>query len=282
MAQSVKATSEPCSALQQDSARPRRFAWAIGDEPDQMRSRWPEWGTLFCYAALVAFAIPYHEPWVDEAQAWQLARTFSLTTLFNTYIRYEGSPGLWYFLLWMMARIHIGYAGLHWICGAVAAAAIWLLLFRSPFPRYLKLSLPFTFFLLFQYAIVARSYVLVPLLLFFAAIVWKKSPFWIVLALGLLANTSLHAAVISGGLAAVYAIEQFRNLSYYWFGSVLLKKYLASLEGGQSCPQPPFRRLSRLESRLRPGLAALQLCFSSCLARNVWRGANLLSGLQLE
>lgn len=176
-----------------------------------MRSRWPEWGTLFCYAALVAFAIPYHEPWVDEAQAWQLARTFSLTTLFNTYIRYEGSPGLWYFLLWMMARIHIGYAGLHWICGAVAAAAIWLLLFRSPFPRYLKLSLPFTFFLLFQYAIVARSYVLVPLLLFFAAIVWKKSPFWIVLALGLLANTSLHAAVISGGLAAVYAIEQFRN-----------------------------------------------------------------------
>lgn len=163
------------------------------------------------YAALVATAIPFHEPWVDEAQAWQLARNLSLGSLFKTYIRYEGSPGLWHLLLWIMVRVHIGYAGLHWICGAVATGAVSLLLFRSPFPRFLKLSLPFTYFLFFQYAVVARNYVLVPLLLFLVAITWKKSPLSLALALGLLANTSLHAAVISGGLAAVYVIERLRD-----------------------------------------------------------------------
>jgi hypothetical protein len=211
MQQSAEATLEPEDPPPGGSARQRRFAWVVVDAPDKMRSRWPEWGTLFIYAALVAFAIPYHEPWVDEAQAWQLARNLSLASLFKTYIRYEGAPGLWHFLLWIMARIHIGYTGLHWICGAIAVAAMGLLLFRSPFPRYLKLSLPFTYFLLFQYAIVARNYVLAPLLLFLAAIAWRKNPFTLAVVLGLLANVSLHAAMISGGLAIIYAIEQVWN-----------------------------------------------------------------------
>ncbi len=211
MQQSTQATLKPDGLPQADSARPRRFAWALAEAPDKTRSRWPEWTALFFYAALVAFAIPYHEPWVDEAQAWQLARNLSLTSLFKTYIRYEGSPGLWHFLLWMLVRAHISYAGLHWICGAVAAVAMGLFLFRSPFPRYLKLSLPFTYFLLFQYAVVARNYVLVPFLLFLIAIAWKKHPFTLALTLGVLANASLHAAVISGGLALLYVIEQIRN-----------------------------------------------------------------------
>jgi hypothetical protein len=211
MTQSVKPISEPASLPHKGSNPRRRFAWLLKEAPDSTRSRWPEWSALSIYAALVAFAIPFHEPWVDEAQAWQLARSLSLVSLFKTYIRYEGSPGLWHLLLWMMTRIHVSYIGLHWICGAIAAAAAWLLIFRSPFPRYLKLSLPFTYFIFFQYAIVARNYVLVSLLLFLAAIAWRKSRFGLALLLGLLANVSLHAAVISGGLAAIYAIEQFRS-----------------------------------------------------------------------
>ena len=204
MQQSVKTALGP-DDLPRDSARQQR------DALHERRSLWPEWGALFLYAALVAFAIPYHEPWVDEAQAWQLARSLSLASLFKTYIRYEGSPGLWHFLLWIMARIHISWSGVHWICGAIATIAVWLLLFKSPLPRYLKLPLPFTYFLLFQYAVVARNYVLVPLLLFLVAIAWRKNPLGLALALGLLANASLHAAAISGGLAVVYAVEQIQN-----------------------------------------------------------------------
>ncbi|MGB6724662.1 MAG: hypothetical protein WBE74_02080, partial [Terracidiphilus sp.] len=176
-----------------------------------IRSHWPEWSILALYSALIAYAIPYHEPFADEAQAWQLARSLPLTTLFHRFIRYEGSPGLWHFLLWAMNRIHIGYAGMHWIAGAIAVCGVALLLFKSPLPGWLKFTLPFTYFLLFQYPVVARNYVLVPLLLFLVAIGWKKSPLGVAVALGLLANTALHAAAISGGLAIVYAIERWRD-----------------------------------------------------------------------
>lgn len=176
--------------------------------PSEIRSRWPEWTVLGLYVALVSFAIPFHEPWADEAQAWQLARSLSLHDLFQTYIRYEGSPGLWHFLLWIMVRMHVSYTGMHWLSGGIAVAGIAILLFRSPFPRIIKLLLPFTYFLLFQYAVVARNYVLAPLLLFMVASCWKKRPIVMALLLGLLANLALHTAVISGGLAIVYFADQ--------------------------------------------------------------------------
>lgn len=186
----------------------------LGGLHENIRSRWPEWITMVLYASVVAFAIPYHEPWADEAQAWQLARSLPLVALFQKYIRFEGSPGLWHFLLWILNRAHVSYSGMHWICGAIAVAGVSVLVLRSPFPRYLKLSLPFTYFLLFQYAVIARSYVLVPLLLFVVASRWKRSPVLMALLLGLLANVALHAAVISGGLAILYAIERIRNGDY--------------------------------------------------------------------
>jgi hypothetical protein len=49
---------------------------------------------LALYAGLLAYMIPRHEPWADEAQAWELAQSLSLKSLFGTYIHYEGSPGL--------------------------------------------------------------------------------------------------------------------------------------------------------------------------------------------
>jgi hypothetical protein len=176
-----------------------------------VRSRWPEWCTISLYAALVAFAIPYHEPWADEAQAWQLARSLSLSALFHTYIRFEASPGLWHFLLWVMVHLHVSYNGMHWVSGAIAVAGAALLIFKAPFPRYLKLTLPFTFFLLFQYAVVARNYVLAPVLMFLIAWCWKRNPALVALLLGLLGNVALHASAISGGIATVYLIEQIKD-----------------------------------------------------------------------
>ena len=211
MKPSGEAARQPAGPPPRGPDRGKRFAWVLGNAQDKKRFRWPEWCALVCYAGLVAFAIPYHEPFVNEAQAWQLARTLSLGSLFHTFIHYEGSPILWHFLLWLVARAHVSYAGLHWICGAIGTAAAGVLIFKSPFPRYLRLSLPFTYFLIFQYAVVARNYVLAPLMLFALAACWKKRPILVTILLGLMANTALHVAVISGGLAVVYAIEQLRR-----------------------------------------------------------------------
>lgn len=175
----------------------------------QWRAGWPEWACLSLYAGLVAWMIPYHEPWADEAQAWMLARSLSLGQLFATYLRYEGQPGLWHGLLWALIRLHVSYAGMHWIAGAIACAGMAVFVLRSPFPRWLKLTAPFTFFFAFQYAVVARNYVLIPLLLFGACALWRRSAIGVALLLGLLANVAGHAAAIAGGFALAWCMEWF-------------------------------------------------------------------------
>ena len=175
-----------------------------------IRGKWLEIIVVALYAITVASAILHHEPWADEAQAWQLARSVPLHSLLTYNLHYEVHPILWYFLLRMLAIAGISYSGMHWVCGAVAVAATTILLFFSPFPRYLKVLLPFTYFLLFQDAVIARPYVLVPPLLYLVALRWKKGYLTVAVLLALLANLELHAAVISGGLASVYCIEQLR------------------------------------------------------------------------
>src|ERR1700761_2557987 len=169
---------------------------------------WPEWLTLALYASIVPFAIPFHEPWADEAQAWQLASHASLADLFTIHLRHEGHPGLWYVLLYALRHCGVTYAGLHWFTGLIATFSAALIIFRSPFPRAVRFALPFTFFLAFQYAVVARSYVLVPLLLFSLAAVWKgRDALTVALLLGLLANVCLHSTMLSFGLAILYFRE---------------------------------------------------------------------------
>jgi hypothetical protein len=128
----------------------------------QIRPRIFETGILAGYAAIVASAIAHHEPWADEAQAWQLARNLSLHDLFFTYLHYEGHPILWFVVLRALNLLGVSYAGMHWMCGAIGVCATAIFLFYSPFPKYLKALLPFTYFLLFQYVVMGRSYVFVP------------------------------------------------------------------------------------------------------------------------
>ena len=129
--------------------------------------------TLCIYAGLLAWAIPHHEPWADEAQAWQIARTLPLVQIFHV-LSYEAHPGLWYICLWVLSRLHVSYAGMHWVAAAIGFSGVAVLVTTSPFPRFIKLLLPFTFYLAFQYAIVARSYVLAPLLIFLCAYFWPQ------------------------------------------------------------------------------------------------------------
>lgn len=173
---------------------------------------WPEWLTLCLYASIVAFAIPFHEPWADEAQAWQMARALSTHDLLFHALRYEGTPGLWHLFLRALINLHVSYTAMHWIVGFIAACGMSLLIFFAPFPRWFRLTLPFTMFFAYQYAVVARSYILVPLLAFAAAIFWNKSPAVLATLLGLLANTSLHGFALAAALAVVYVVETRRGL----------------------------------------------------------------------
>jgi hypothetical protein len=173
--------------------------------------------------------IPRHEPWADEAQAWELAQSLSLKSLFGTYIHYEGSPGLWHALLWVLSRMHVTYTGMHWVAGAIAFAGIVLLTVAAPFPLILRLLLPFTYFFAFQYSVVARSYVLFPTILFALACCWPKRrvrSLPVALLIGLLGNVSAHGFVVALGLAIILAMERRRTPKRAhgraWLVSILL------------------------------------------------------------
>ena len=165
---------------------------------------------LLLYAAMLCYTVPRHEPWADEAQAWQLARTLGLRALFGRYIHYEVTPGLWHFFLWVLVRLGVTYVGMHWISAAIAFGGMVLLVVAAPFPLVFRLLLPFTYFFAYQYAVVARSYVLFGPLLFVLACIWpqrKRRPFEVAVLLSLLANLTFHGLAIAAGLAVVLALE---------------------------------------------------------------------------
>lgn len=166
------------------------------------------------YFAMLARVIPWHEPWSDEAQAWLLARDLSIPQLLFHYLRYESHPALWYLILWAPSHLHLNYAVLGWISAAIAAAGIYVLLRLSPFPFYLRAILPFTFFLAYQYAVVARSYVLFPLLCFLIAHVYRQArsrPILMAVLLALLANVSVHGTLVACSLAPIYSWNLFHE-----------------------------------------------------------------------
>ena len=166
--------------------------------------------SLACFVAVFAFLVPRHEPWADEAQAWQIARSVGFLDLFRTTIHYEGSPGLWHALLWGLVRLHVSYAGMHWLSALIALGGVCLVVFFAPFPLPLRLVLPFTYFLVYQYSIIARSYILVAPLLFGIAVLWPRRierPIPLAILIALLANTCAQGIVIALGLSFVLLLE---------------------------------------------------------------------------
>jgi hypothetical protein len=162
------------------------------------------------YIVALAVTVLNHEPWMDEAQAWLLVQDTTPGELFAKYLRYEGSPGLWHLILLVPAKLGLPYFTLNVLSAAFAASGVWLFLSRSPFPLFAKFLFPFSYFVFFQYGVVARSYCLIPLLLFWIASRYEtknEHPFRFVVPLCLLALVSVHTFLIAGGIFAVHLLD---------------------------------------------------------------------------
>ncbi len=202
-------------AVQVDLAAPASGAVS---RPSSTASSNPWWrigdfGVLGLWIVVVSFTIQYHEKWADEAQAWLIARDLSLRTIWFHELRYEGSPGLWHTILWVAQHVfHAKYSALGYIGMAGATAGAAMLIFKAPFPRIIRWPLAFTYFMVYQYAVIARPYTLLPLLAFAAAMLFKdiKHPERLTVVLVLLANLSLHGTILAGCFGLAYLIEAIR------------------------------------------------------------------------
>ncbi len=171
--------------------------------------------TLAAYCTVILVGITHHEPWADEAQAWLLSRDLGYRYLVFHQLAYEGHPPMWPTILWVANHwFHLPYQSLGWIAGLCAIAGCWYFARYSPFPAVIRVLLPFTYFIAFQYAIVARPYVLLPLFVFTAAHFFagaERRPWKFIAATSALALLSAHGVMLALGLTASRAWYSFRS-----------------------------------------------------------------------
>lgn len=130
---------------------------------------------LLCgiYVCINVFLLYYHEPWRDEAQAWLIARDVPFLSI-PGYMSYEGHPCLWHLIIACFAKLNMPYLTLNIVSLTIMTISVGLMVFYSKVSSYLKVLLIFSPVLTYYYPIIARSYCLIPLFLFFSAIFFKS------------------------------------------------------------------------------------------------------------
>lgn len=209
------------------------------DEPSKRLFTWFAEQRLHCivfiaYVTVTVTVSCFHEPWFDEAQAWLIARDCSWKELLTVRTHYEGHPPLWWMLLAIPAKLgmpyEIGLKSLNLMC---AALMIWLLEFKTKLPELLKVILPFSYFLCYQYGVTSRPYALMIAAMLLIAINWNNrntKPWPVILSMMLLCATSSYGLAIAGMLALNWTIQFLcgersliktssvsRDLFCYWY-----------------------------------------------------------------
>ena len=174
-----------------------------------------EYAVFALFVVLYCVITAFHEPWFDEAEAWQIAKCASLQEILFTIPHYEGHPPLWHLLLAIPAKLGVPFEiGLKSIGFLISCASAGLLLFRSRLPRPVRLSLPFSYFFFYQYGVIVRPYglmLLVFLLLGMALPQRAEHPwrcFWLLL---LLCLTSAYGILLAGGISLCILWELWRE-----------------------------------------------------------------------
>ena len=108
---------------------------------------------IICFVLYIISTITlscFHEPWFDEFQSWGISKDSIYNILF-VIPHYEAHPPLWHLILKCFtsfdipAELSIKIPNLLFMF-----ASIWLLLFKSPFPRIIRLVLHILFFINMQ------------------------------------------------------------------------------------------------------------------------------------
>lgn len=177
------------------------------------------------YAIITLICVFHHEIWSDEAQVWMLCKHISFFGLFK-HLTNEGHPSFFYLLVMPFAKLFNNIIWMQLICWISSVAAVFLLWRYSGFNSWLKsaitLSAPFIYF----FPVVARSYSVIPVLVFLLAIFQtrnKKHPVIYSLILVLLANTHVIMGLFC---ALLWLMFMYDNLYLPYKQKTFNKKYI--------------------------------------------------------
>ena len=206
---------------EQTSSLTRVLLWlpqkltALNAKAEKIAGKVPEAIVLCLYCVLKAVMGIFHEPWFDEAVAWQIAREATFKDILLTVPHYEGHPPLWHLVLAPFAKLGAPYElSLVLVSLIFMGLAMFLILWYAPFPRLVKWVLPFTYFCFYQYAVISRPYCMMVLAFVLCALVFPRrneKPGRYVLSLAFLCLTSAFGIAVAGGLALAWVWEVLRE-----------------------------------------------------------------------
>lgn len=163
------------------------------------------------YCLLHLVVASFHEPWYDEAEAWQIAKCATIEQILFSIPHYEGHPPLWHLILTFPAKIGLPYElSLSIISLLFSGISVALFLKYAPFSCWLKMVLPFTYFAFYQYGVISRPYCMMMLAIVLVSITWKnrnEKPIEFVLSMAFLCLTSSYGIIIAGGISIVWVVD---------------------------------------------------------------------------
>ena len=123
---------------------------SFSEKIEKIPGKAPEIIAVSLYGILHFIISLLHEPWFDEALAWLIARDSSIYQLLFETPHYEGHPALWHLVLMPFAKAGAPYGFTFSLVNFLFAGfAVCLLVFKAPFKRIFRISVPFTYFLFF-------------------------------------------------------------------------------------------------------------------------------------
>ncbi|MGI8892661.1 MAG: hypothetical protein ACR2GN_04295, partial [Bacteroidia bacterium] len=162
----------------------------------------------------------FHELWKDEWQAWLIATDTSWKELISL-LPQEGHPSLWFLLLrsvnFLQGLILPGVADVYILQGFhfLLTCGVYFLLFKKmELPLWMKTGFGFSYFLFFEYGIINRSYILIPLFLFAVVSLLqsgKRNYPVIAILLFLLCQVEIYGIIASGSLVFYILLEDFKD-----------------------------------------------------------------------
>ena len=169
------------------------------------------WAVFAGYVLLLLMALAKHELWGDEIHSWNIARSSHdlIDLLRNS--RYEGHPPLWYVVLFSITRITNEPEYMKIAQAVFAIAMVYVLLFASPFPLFIRTLIPFGYYFTFEYGALSRNYAIALVFAFLTTWVLTRKPrrheLWFYVLVFLLSNTHLLGLLLALSFCAYHAWE---------------------------------------------------------------------------
>jgi len=171
------------------------------------------WLIFSVYFLVGVFLVSGHVPWRDEAQSWLLARDLSWSKLIAQ-MPYEGTPPLWHFLVKILVEAGLPYFSQNIMNFLIITGAVFLLIFFSPLPKKIRFLLPFSYYFIFEYLVIARNYAMSTLFAFaLAAVYYKRRTYPLLYSFLIisLAWSSVHAFVFAFLIATFFIWDIFKD-----------------------------------------------------------------------